>query len=55
MLAALLGKAGFEVQVTDEPDIMSSPANVLLARIGTAVPPERAAAFRARLIAHRLR
>jgi hypothetical protein len=35
---------------TDEPDIASSAANVLLARVGSRVPPADVAAFRARLL-----
>jgi acetoin utilization protein AcuA len=46
LLAALLGDVGFVEVRTDEPDIASSPANVLLARIGRLVPPARSAAFR---------
>jgi len=41
VLVALLGRSGFAVERTDEPDIAASPANVLLARVGRRVPPAR--------------
>jgi hypothetical protein len=50
VLSDLLRTVGFVEQRTDDPDIVSSAANVLLARVGSRVPPERAAAFRARLV-----
>lgn len=50
LLARFLGRAGFVREVTGEPDIAASTANVFLARIGREVPPERVAAFRARLL-----
>jgi acetoin utilization protein AcuA len=50
LLSGLLGQVGFVEERTDEPDIASAPANVLLARVGRRVPPERAAAYRARLV-----
>ena len=53
VLVALLGRVGFAVERTDEPDIASSPANVLLARVGRRVPEADVAAFRARLLSGR--
>jgi acetoin utilization protein AcuA len=53
VLVALLERVGFAVERTDEPDIASSPANVLLARVGRRVPAADAAAFRARLLGGR--
>jgi acetoin utilization deacetylase AcuC-like enzyme len=53
VLVALLGRMGFAVERTDEPDIASSPANVLLARVGRRVPAAAVAAFRARLLGGR--
>ena len=50
VLVALLGRSGFAVERTDEPDIAASPANVLLARVGRRVPAAAAGAFRARLL-----
>ncbi len=50
LLAGLLGEVGFAEERTDEPDIASSAANVLLARVGRRVPPMDVAAFRARLL-----
>jgi acetoin utilization protein AcuA len=50
LLARLLGAFGFAEALTDEPDIASSPANVLLVRVGDRVPEAREAAFRAQLI-----
>lgn len=48
-LAALLGSFGFHEEATDEPDIASSPANILLARVGSHVSEATGAAFRQRL------
>jgi acetoin utilization deacetylase AcuC-like enzyme len=53
LLVRLLGAVGFVEERTDEPDIASSPANVLLVRVGRRVPPERVAAFRTHLISGR--
>jgi GNAT superfamily N-acetyltransferase len=50
LLAGLLREVGFTEERTDEPDIASSAANVLLARVGRQVPPVDVAAFRARLL-----
>ena len=53
LLAALLEEVGFVEERTDEPDIASSPANVLLVRPGRRVPAADVAAFRARLFGGR--
>ncbi|MCL5677574.1 MAG: hypothetical protein M1602_06935 [Firmicutes bacterium] len=45
MLTRLFGSVGLEPRGTDEPDIASHPANMLMVRMGRRVVPERVLEF----------
>ncbi len=49
MLSRLFAKYGFDVQPTDDPEIMGSETNVLLARVGSRVPYDVYETFHNRL------
>lgn len=49
VMRKVMGSVGMEVYTTDDPEICSHPANMLMARIGRNVPPESIENF------HRLR
>ncbi|MBX6395169.1 MAG: GNAT family N-acetyltransferase [Alicyclobacillaceae bacterium] len=49
VMKKVMGSVGMEVYATDDPEICSHPANMLMARIGRRVPPESIEKF------HRLR